>query len=281
MSATVFAAVLCAAALHAAWNAAVKGGTDKVQGLAAVIVGHLPFALAVLPFVPLPDAAALPWIASGIALHLGYQGALVAAYGAGDLTQVYPIARGSAPLLVVAVSVGVLGTALPGAALVAVALIGAGILCLLAAPSARGGRTPRAGALALLTGGFIAAYSLNDGIGARAAGTGVGFYAWLSVGNALVTGAILHRMRPGGLRRLAGVDLGRTLGGGGASFAAYAIVVWAFTEAPIALVAALRETSVVFALLIGVALMGERADAAKVAAILATLGGAALLRIAG
>ncbi len=94
MSASVFFAVLLAALLHASWNALVKGSDDKHLSMAAVVIGHAPFALLALPFAAAPDAASLPWLLAGIALHLGYQLFLISAYRAGDLTQVYPLARG-------------------------------------------------------------------------------------------------------------------------------------------------------------------------------------------
>ena len=286
MSTSVFLAVLLAALLHATWNALVKGGADKHAAMAAVVIGHVPLALAAFPFVPLPAVEGLPWLLAGIALHLGYQLALVAGYRAGDLTQVYPIARGSAPLVVAAVSVGLLGVALSGAELLAVGLIAAGILSLALVRRSDGSRNPRAVAMALGTGAFIAAYSLVDGMGARAAGTALGYWTWAALGNAVLfavwTATARGRSGRGLLRRLprdrALLRLG--LFGGGASFLAYGLVVWAFTLAPIALVTALRETSIVFALLIGVGWLGERLDLAKVASTMLTIVGAGLLRFA-
>jgi drug/metabolite transporter (DMT)-like permease len=250
--------------------------------MTAVVVGHVPLALAVLPFVPLPGAAGLPWLLAGIALHLGYQLFLIAGYRAGDLTQVYPIARGSAPLIVAGVSVGLLGVTLARSELIAIALIAAGILSLALVRRADGSRNPRAVAMALGTGVFIAAYSLVDGIGARQAGTALGYWTWAALGNAVLFGVWTAFARPGLMRRLPRspglVRLG--LVGGSASFLAYGLVVWAFTLAPIALVTALRETSIVFALLIGVGFLKERLDLAKVASTMLTILGAALLRFA-
>ena len=99
MSLTVFVAVLGAAFLHAAWNAVVKGGADKRIGIGAVVLGHMPIALGCLAFVPLPEAASVPYLAAGVAIHFVYQRSLMQSYRIGDLTQVYPIARGSAPLM--------------------------------------------------------------------------------------------------------------------------------------------------------------------------------------
>lgn len=283
MSVTVFFAVLLAALLHATWNALVKGGGDKHASMAAVVLGHLPLALVLLPFVPTPDAAGWGWMLGGVVLHLGYQLFLIAGYRVGDLTQVYPIARGSAPLIVAAVSVGVLGVALSQVELLAVGLITAGILSLALVRRADGSRDPRTVAVALGTGCFIAAYSLVDGLGARASGTAMGYWTWSVIGNAVLFCAFTAWRQPGLLRRLPR-DRGLIrvgLIGGTASYVAYGIVVWAFTLAPIALVTALRETSIVFALLIGVGVLRERLDLARVASTLMTILGAGLLRLKG
>jgi drug/metabolite transporter (DMT)-like permease len=282
VSVTVFFVVLLAAALHAMWNALVKSGADKHVSMTGVVLGHVPAGLLVACVAPLPDAAALPWLAAGIALHLGYQLFLVAGYRIGDLTLVYPVARGSAPLIVAAVSVGALGVALTGMQLVAVVLISAGIVSLALVRRADGTQNPRAVAMALGTGAFIAAYSLVDGTGARVAGTALGYWTWSAIGNAVVFAAATAWLRPG---LMAGIMRDRRalrlgLVGGTASYAAYGLVIWAFTQAPIALVTALRETSIVFALLIGVIVLRERLDLAKVASTTLTIAGAALLRLA-
>lgn len=280
MGTGVFLAVIGAALLHATWNALVKGGADKRLSMGAVVLGHMPFAAAALAFVPLPDPASLPYLVAGIALHVGYQLFLLRSYETGDLTQVYPIARGSAPLIVALVSVTVLGVRLAPSELLAVVIIGAGIISLALVRRADGQRNRNAALLALVTGCFIASYSLIDGLGARVAGTSLGFYGWLAIGNGIVMALYLIATTPAVLGRIASQGRGMFLIGGGASFAAYALVTWAFTQAPIALVAALRETSIIFALLFGVFVLKERLDLAKVVSTMTTLLGAALLRYA-
>ena len=280
MDITVFVAVLGAAVLHATWNAVVKGGTDKRLNMAAVMLGHIPFAMVSLLFVPLPAVESLPYLAAGIGLHFGYQIFLMRSYEKGDLTQVYPIARGSAPLIVAVFSVLVLGVHLAAMEIFAILLIGAGILSLALVPRADGMRNGHAGILALITGLFIASYSLVDGLGARLAGTTLGFFSWLAIGNGVVMIFYLRAVSPNVLRDLPRKGGKVFLLGGGASFIAYAIVTWAFTQAPIALVTALRETSIIFALLIGVFFLRERLDLAKVFSTAITLVGAVLLRFA-
>lgn len=280
MTATVFLAVIGAAALHASWNALVKGGTDKLMSLTAVILGHVPFAMIAIAVSPAIDLAALPYIGVGVLLHFGYQVFLLYAYSAGDLTQVYPIARGSAPLIVAVVSITVLGVSLHVLEWAAVLIIGAGIVSLALVRRADGLRNGRAAGLALITGGFIAGYSIVDGMGARVAGTALGYFGWLALMNSVVLAIAVGVHAPETYKSL--WRDGRRLFwiGGSASFLAYAIVTWAFTQAPIALVTALRETSIIFALLIGVFFLKEPLNLIKVLSTMTVLVGAALLRLA-
>ncbi|MCK0096451.1 DMT family transporter [Yoonia sp. F2084L] len=280
MTTTVFLAVIGAALLHAAWNALVKGGADKLVSLTAVMFGHTPFAIVAVLIAPPIGAEALPFLAAGILLHLGYQLFLLYSYGAGDLTQVYPIARGSAPLIVAFVSITVLGVTLRGTELIAVLIIGIGIVSLALVRRADGLRNGKAAMFALITGCFIAGYSIVDGMGARAGGTSLGYFGWLAIGNNIALAVIVAIRAPQTFGKL--WENGHRLFwiGGGASFIAYAIVTWAFTQAPIALVTALRETSIVFALLIGVFFLKERLDLMKVFSTMTVLVGAALLRLA-
>jgi drug/metabolite transporter (DMT)-like permease len=280
LSTTVFLAVIVAAALHAVWNALAKGGRDKLLSMTAVVLGHAPLALAALPFVPAPAPESWPYVAGGIALHVGYQLFLISSYRHGDLTHVYPIARGTAPLLVAGVSTLFLGVTFAPIEVAAVLVIALGIMSLSFVRQRDGTRNPRASLFALVTGCFIAGYSLNDGMGARLAGSPVGFYAWEAMGNAFVFTALMAWVQPGLPRRLFAEARTTFVIGGSASFLAYALVVWAFTQAPIPLVTALRETSVVFALMIGVWVLRERLDLAKVLSTFVTMLGAVLLRFA-
>ena len=177
--------VLLAAMLHASWNFLVKQKEDKHISMTAVVLGHTPFAIAVLLFSPLPRIESLPYIVAGALLHTGYQFFLLYSYRIGDLSQVYPLARGVAPLLVAGISVAFLGTHLDSASLSAIAIIGAGIMSLSLVRRSDGNRNHKAALFALATGGFIAAYSLVDGLGARVATTALGFYGCLSILNAI------------------------------------------------------------------------------------------------
>jgi len=280
MSGTVFLAVIGAALLHAAWNALVKGGSNKTLSMGAVVIGHMPIAIIALPLVPFPAVDSLPHLFAGIVLHFGYQLFLLRSYQTGDLTQVYPIARGSAPLIVALFSVLILGVQLDGLELLAIVIIGVGIFSLALVRQSDGLHNKNAVALAFVTGLFIASYSLVDGLGARTAGTALGYFCWLAIGNGLSMVAFLAIKSPQTLRSIPKQGLSILLFGGGASFVAYALVIWAFTQAPIALVTALRETSIVFALLIGVFFLKERLNLMKVFSTFSTLVGAILLRVA-
>jgi len=280
MSPTVFIAVIGAALLHASWNALIKGGADKRVAMGAVMLGHVPLALIGAVMMPLPNVQSLPYLGAGILLHFGYQLFLMQSYRMGDLTQVYPIARGSAPLIVALISVLFLGVRLSPVELMAVTLIGAGVLSLALVRRADGMRNSNAAGMALTTGCFIAAYSLVDGLGARLAGTSLGFYSWLAICNSALFALYLALTTPSALRHIATKGRRVSVLGGSASFIAFALVIWAFTQAPIALVTALREVSIVFALLIGVVFLKERINLIKVFATMTTLLGVALLRFA-
>jgi drug/metabolite transporter (DMT)-like permease len=274
----VFAAVLFAAVLHAVWNALVKGGSDKAAGMVAVVIGEGVIALPFLPFAPMPAVESWPYILASVALHFGYQVFLIKAYQIGDLTQVYPIARGVSPLLVALGTMVLLGARFSTMELAAMMLISVGIASISLTRRSDGLFQRKAALFAMATGLFIAAYSIVDGQGARLAGTALGFYGWVAVVNAVGFAAFARVLRPG-LVGKAVAQRNHIVFGGSAAFAAYLTVVWAFTQAPIALVTALRETSIVFALLIGVIFLRERLDLAKVLSTCVTLSGAVLMRL--
>lgn len=256
----VYIAVLCAAALHAGWNAAVKSGLDRVSALLLLSLVQAAIALPLLAVVPEPARAAWPWIAGAAVLHAGYKLFLGRAYRDADLGQVYPLARGSAPLIVALVSAVALGEVLGPAQLAAVLAISAGVLTMALRGEGALGRLDRASlGYALGTACFTAGYTLVDAGGARIAGTASGFLMWMVLGDtALTLAAALLLRGPAALRGLR-PELGRGLAAGAMSLGSYWIAVWAFTQAPVALVAALRESSILFALLIGTFVLGERA----------------------
>ncbi len=278
MDATVFAAVLAAALMHAGWNAVVKVGLDRFSSVLLLALVQSGLALALLPFFPLPAPASWPWLAASALLHTGYKLFLIRAYEHGDLGQVYPLARGTAPLIVAAAGAAFLGESVTPAKALAVAAIGLGVV-LMSAEGAGPAATPRkALAWALGTAAFTASYTLADGVGARLAGTASGFALWMFAGDGLGMLAFALAARgPRALARLLPAWRGG-LAAGALSLGSYWIAIWAFTEAPVALVAALRETSVLFAMLIAVFVLGERAGARRWAAAALVTAGVMLLR---
>ncbi|MCT4657346.1 MAG: EamA family transporter [Cohaesibacter sp.] len=280
MATLTFVAVIAAAFLHALWNAVVKGGRDTYLAMTAVMLGQALTGLLLLPFFPMPPEQSWPLLGLSILLHLGYQIFLLQSYKFGDLTQVYPIARGTAPLLVAGFSLVILGVEMNSLEWTAILVIAFGIMSLVIVRKADGLRNPKAGILAFITGCFIAAYSLSDGMGARLTSSAVGYYAWLATLNGILYAGVIAYLKPSAITQIPTLGKKAFFIGGGASFAAYALVVWAFTQAPIAMVTALRETSIIFALLIGVLFLNERFDLGKFLSTIMTLAGAILLRLA-
>jgi drug/metabolite transporter (DMT)-like permease len=277
----VFIAVLTSAACHAGWNALLKLKLEPALSTALVAMAS---GLVALPFVlvaGLPDPAAWPYVVASVVIHVGYYLALAEAYRQGDLGHVYPIARGSAPLVTAVVATVLLGETLGVLGWTGIIVLAAGILLL----ALRGGRRAtrldaRSVGFALLTSATITAYTLVDGIGARAAGSAASYAAWLFlVSGAVMTVYGLLRVGPSSFAHHFTANWAIALGGAALSTAAYAIAIWAMTVAPIALVAALRETSVLFATLLSTLLLREPWLAARIAATLLVLVGALLLRV--
>jgi drug/metabolite transporter (DMT)-like permease len=259
MDLVVFLAVLAGAAMHAGWNALVKTGLDRTTSifLLAFIQGAI--SLALLPLFALPAAASWPWIAVSAVLHTGYKIFLIRAYAHGDLSQVYPLARGSAPLIVALFSILVLSENLTAVKFAAICAIALGVM-LMSSRLGSGEAMPRQALLyALGTALFTASYTLVDGIGAQLSGTASGFTLWMFVGDGMLMTIYALTLRGRGLFAAARGNLSSGLAAGALSLGSYWIAIWAFTLAPIAMVAALRETSVLFAMLIAVFWLGEKA----------------------
>ncbi|HYD38331.1 MAG TPA: EamA family transporter [Allosphingosinicella sp.] len=275
MSLAVFLAVLLAAALHAGWNALVKLGLDRFSSILLLALVQGGIALLLLPFFGLPPGPAWPWVLAGSALHSAYKLALIQAYGHGDLSQVYPLSRGTAPLIVAVAGALLLGEAMDWARTAAVVAIAAGIMLM----AGRGGLGRAGLGWALVTASFTAAYTLADGIGARIAGSASSFILTMIVLDGATMLAIGLAARGGGAL-LALVPAWRGgLAAGAMSLGAYWIAVWAFTKAPLAMVAALRETSVLFAMLLGAAVLKERLTPRRWAAAGLIAAGLALMRV--
>ena len=274
----VFAAVLVAAFLHAGWNSVVKLGLDRVSTVLLLALVQALIAIPILPFVTQPATEAWSWIVAAAVLHTGYKVFLVQAYAHADLSQAYPLARGTAPLIVTLVSVAFLGVSLDAVSLLAIFCISAGILVMAARGSADGRMRGKALFYAMGTAGFTASYTLVDGIGARIAGTPSGFILWMVIGDAI--GMIAYAFWTRGRAAFPAVlPAWRTgIAAGAMSLGSYWIAVWAFTQAPIALVAALRESSILFAVLIAAFVLREPVSGWRWMSAVAIAGGVALMK---
>jgi drug/metabolite transporter (DMT)-like permease len=245
-------AVLGAGLLHASWNALLKSapGGDALLDTATVVAGSSVWGCLVVPFVGFPANAAWPYMALSAVIHFGYYLTLAGAYRTGDLSFAYPLMRGSAPLIVALLGIAFLGElpTLPMA-------IGIVLICLGIVSIAFVGRVrehPRSAAYwAFANAGLIALYTLVDATGARASGNAAAYVSWLIFLEGLPFLFWVFARRGKAAVRYVQASAYRGLIGGACSLAAYGIVLWAMTRAPVAAVAALRETSVLFAALMG------------------------------
>jgi drug/metabolite transporter (DMT)-like permease len=280
MDSFVFVAVLFAAACHAGWNATIKGGLDPLATTVLISIGAAIVSLVFLPVTGLPAAAAWPWCAASVLIHLVYFAALIESYRAGDMGQVYPIARGSAPLMTAVATTAFIGERLGLLGWCGILLLAAGVLLL----SLRGGRDlarldRTAVGFALFTAVTICAYSVVDGVGARLSGSANAYSVMLfvSIGPVMLIYALARRGHE--VIAAMGQSWGLGLAGGGLQLGSYGIANWAMTVAPIAMVAALRESSVLFGAVIAVVFLKEPLRAGRVAAALMIVAGLALIRL--
>jgi len=280
ISLPVTLAMLGAALLHAGWNAMLKSSPDKALENFALAVSRGVIALAIVPWLPLPAPAAWPWIAASVAVHVAYFWALAGAYRWGDLSFTYPIMRGGAPALVALAGFAVFDERLPGAELAAVALICAGILGFAAGARGEPAAARRALLFALGNALVIAAYTMIDARGVRVSAAPVSYAMWFFVANSVVQVALgladrRRREVPAYLAR----HWPRAALGGAFTLGSYGIALWAMTQAPVALVAALREVSVIFAAALGALFLGERFTRRRLLATATVLAGLVALRL--
>ncbi|PNE42717.1 DMT family transporter [Streptomyces noursei] len=268
MTPLVVAAVLLAAVTHASWNALAHGIRDQLLAFTLVGGGGAVCGAVLACFTPLPAAGAWPYLLASSVLHIVYQGLLMQSFRLGDFGQMYPIARGTAPLVVTVLAAVFVHEVPNGWALAGVALASAGLVGL-AVWGIRGSSVrPHwpAIAAALATGLSIAAYTTVDGLGVRASETSLGYIAWLMILEGLVIPAYALATRRGRLAaELRPVAL-RGLAGGLLSVIAYGLVLWAQTRAALAPIAALRESSIIVGAAIGTLFFKERFGLPRLAA---------------
>jgi drug/metabolite transporter (DMT)-like permease len=255
----VAALVLLAAVMHASWNVALRGGRDRLWSAAAMSFSAALACAFALPFLSPPARASWPYLLASTAIHIVYQLLLVRMYRQGEFGITYPVARGSSPLLISIGGAALSSEYLSGGHTAGVLLISAGILTLASGAH----HLHRTSVLAALSTGLsIAAYSLTDGIGGRLAGSAAGYTAWIMLlcGLAMPFAAMGLRRGNGGLRFFESRgrrDFLQALGGGLISVTGYGLVIWAMQRTPMGLVSALRETSVLFAAVLGRVFLDE------------------------
>lgn len=280
MDITVFMAVLCAAAMHAGWNAVVKGGADPFVSVTYVSLFSGGTAILLLPLVPMPKPGVWIWLFASAAVHTLYRFMLIGAYRTGDMAQVYPIMRGAAPLMTAIGTALLIGEVISPTGFAAVTSLSVGVFLM----SLKGGRlgtfNRTAVTFALASAISTCGYTLIDGIGARLNGSGPGFALWMFVINMLTMQSIALALRGPGLYAALPATWAISAGGGLMSMGAYYIVIWGMTKAPIALVAALRETSVLFGAMIATIILKEPLTGWRLLASAMVVAGVVMLRIA-
>lgn len=278
ISLALIALVLLTALMHASWNAMVRAGEDRLNSLALMTGACGLLALPVLPFLPFPNAEAWTILGITLVLHTGYKLFLVRAYTFGDLGHVYPIARGTAPLLVAIGAFLIIGETLSLYAVLGLLLVTGGIMSLAWQRRTGSPDERKATLYALGTAAFIAAYTMMDGIGGRVAQTPMTYVFWLFLLDGLIFFSIgLYRRGWRSIRATQSVGL-VAFGGAALQMVAYALVIWAMSIAPLGLVSALRETSVIFAAFLSAYILKEPVGRIGFAAAIVVTAGVILIR---
>jgi len=279
LSTLILAAVLLGAVFHATWNALLK--SQKNHSLAALVVAVTAgaFGIPLMLILPAPPPAAWPYVVASSLIHVGYFILVGFAYRSADLGVAYPLTRGSAPLLTALLAFLFLAEALAWNGWLAIVMLAAGIVMLSADALIRGGLTSRAASAVATNAGVIVTYTLVDGLGARAAGSGLVYGAWMLAGTGLCVLAFALATAGDAFFREARKMGARGLVAGTLVLPSYGIALWAMTQAPIGLVAALRETSVLFAAIIGARAFGEPFGTRRWLALIMIVGGIVLLKL--
>ena len=278
MSLTVFIAVILAAFLHAVWNAMVKKGDNKYVSLTAIVLGHVPISIIVIFFTPVISVQSIPYILISAVFLTGYEWCLLSAYRLEDYTKVYPIARGTAPIFIVVLSLLLFNIIISKFELMGILVISFGII-ILGFQNIKTFKNYSAVVYAISTGLFISCYSISDGYGGRLSASPLNYTAWLMILNAVIFSILLRIMnKPGVINKVLSEGKKIFFIGGTLSYVVYGTIVWAFTQASVPTVAALRETSIIFALLIGTFFLKEKFTFLKTAAVLTIFFGVILLK---
>ena len=278
MDNNVFLIVLFASAMHAVWNGMVKNHSDKAIAISGIVFGRLPLSLIAIILLPLPSAESLPYMVVSVIIHQGYQWFLLSSYEIGDLTKVYPIARGTGPLVATVISIFILGLVLDNLIILSICLICAGIIFL--SIFDRAYKNHKIIKYSLLTGLCIGLYSITDGYGARISLSAISFVSWTFIINALFFPLIISfKNEKNIIERVKKNGKKMFFIGGSLDYLTYMIIVWAFTKAPIPMVGALRETSIFFSIFIGYFFLKEKITLAKILSITLVIAGVIGLKL--
>jgi len=278
MSLKVFFAIIFAAFLHAVWNAMVKKEDDKYVSVTAIVLGHVPISIAVIFFTPMLSVQSIPYIFISAVFLTGYEWCLLSAYRLEEYTKVYPIARGTAPIFIVILSLLLFDVSILKFELIGILIISFGII-ILGFQNIKTFKNFSAVVYALGTGLFISGYSITDGYGGRASASPLNYTAWLMILNAIIFLILLRIMnKPGIVKKVLSKGKKILFIGGTLSYIVYGTIIWAFTQASVPTVAALRESSIIFALLIGTFFLKEKFTLIKTAAVLTIFFGVILLK---
>ncbi len=280
MDAHVFYIILLASFIHATWNGMVKKYPDKVIAISGIVFGHVPCSLIAIIVLPAPSIESIPYIIVSAFIHQGYQWYLLSAYQLGDLTKVYPIARGFGPIVASIISIIFLGLIIHNVAILSILLICFGIMSVGIFDQ---GYFKNINILkySLLTGFFIGLYSLVDGYGARVSLSSVTYMSWSFIIGSLMWSIILKIKNYESVFKKV-INKGKKIFfiGGTLSYLIYIIVVWGFTKAPIPMVGALRESSILFSIFIGYFFLKEKITLTKIISITLIVVGIASLKLA-
>jgi drug/metabolite transporter (DMT)-like permease len=276
LPAHVVAVVLLAAVLHAGWNVAVRAGHDRRRESALMLVGGAVLAVVLLPFLPALPMAAWPYVLISSLLNGLFFILVAEAYAHGGIALAYPLMRGVAPMLTLVSSWLLLGEGLPPLAWIGIAVICGGVVAL--ARRRGDAAEARAARFALANAVVISAYTVNDAVGVRVSHTPLTYTLWMFPLSAIPTLLWLRRFTSLAVPSL--VEAVRGICAAGASIGAYTLVLWAMTRAPVAPIAALRETSILLGVVLARLLLGERPGRRGWSGAVAIAAGAVLLRLA-
>ena len=268
METGVFLIVLSSAFLHAIWNSMASKYKDKNVSIGAIVYGHVPLCVVAIILLPAPSIESFPYIILSALIHQGYQNFLLTAYQTGKFTTVYPVARGFGPLIATVISIIFLGVYLKTFTVLSILLISFGVM-LIGLFSKSVIKNNKILYTSLATGVFIGIYSVVDGHGARISGSAISYMSWVFIFSALFFPIVLHFRKQKNILKKT-LTKGKYIFwiGGTFSYIAYVITVWAFTKAPVPMVSALRESSIIFAILIGYFYLKDKVNFYKIVSIL-------------